>query len=52
MALKIFYTYKLIGAALLRHFFGGGGFFDKKGLLLGGLRISEKKEILRKLTVL
>ena len=33
-------------------FFGGGrGRFGKKGVMLHGLRISEKKEILRKLTV-
>ena len=31
---------------------GGRGRFEKKGVTLRGLRISEKKEILRKPTVL
>ncbi len=45
--------YKPIGATPQRHFFGeeGGAWYDK-GVTLRGLRISEKKEILRKLTVL
>jgi hypothetical protein len=30
---------------------GNGAFWKKKGVMLHGLRISEKKEILRKLTV-
>jgi hypothetical protein len=30
---------------------GNGAFWQKKGVTLRGLRISEKKEILRKLTV-
>ncbi len=45
---------KPIGAAPRWHFFGGGegGVWAKKGVTLRGLRISEKKEILRKPTVL
>jgi hypothetical protein len=44
---------KLIGATPQRHFFGGeGGAWYEKGVTLRGLRISEKKEILCKLTVL
>jgi hypothetical protein len=43
-----------IGAAPQGHFFvgGGGGVWAKKFVMLCGLRISEKKEILRKPTVL
>ncbi len=50
----IFLDHKPIGAALRGHFFvgGGGGVWAKKLLTLRGLRISEKKEILRKPTVL
>jgi hypothetical protein len=45
--------YKPIGATPQRHFFGGeGGVWYEKGVTLCGLRISEKKEILCKLTVL
>jgi hypothetical protein len=46
--------YKPIGAAPRGHFFvgGGGGVWAKKFVTLCGLRISEKKEILRKPTVL
>ncbi len=45
--------YKPIGATLQRHFFGGeGGAWYEKGVTLRGQQISEKKEILRKLTVL
>ena len=44
---------KPIGAMPQRHFLGGeGGVWAKKGVTLRGLRISEKKEILRKPTVL
>jgi hypothetical protein len=44
---------KLIEAMPQRHFFGGeGSAWYEKGVTLRGLRISEKKEILRKLTVL
>jgi hypothetical protein len=44
---------KLIGAMPQRHFFGGeGGVWYEKGVPLRGLRISKKKEILCKLTVL
>jgi hypothetical protein len=45
--------YKLIGSAPQGHFFvgGGGGVWAKKFVTLRGLRISEKKEILRKPTV-
>jgi hypothetical protein len=46
---------KPIGAAPRVHFFvggGGGGVWAKKVVMLSGLRISEKKEILRKPTVL
>ena len=44
---------KPIGAAPRCHiFWGGRGPFGKKGVTLRGLRISEKKEILRKPTVL
>ena len=36
--------YKLIGASPAGNFFGGGrGRFGKKGVMLRGLRISEKK---------
>jgi hypothetical protein len=47
-------NYKPIGAAPRGHFFcgGGGGVWAKKVVTLRGLRISEKKEILRKPTVL
>jgi hypothetical protein len=47
-----FYQYKPIGAAPGGHFFvgGGGGVWAKKFVMLRGLRISEKKEILRKPT--
>jgi hypothetical protein len=47
-------SYKPIGAAPQGHFFvvGGGGVWAKKVVTLRGLRISEKKEILRKPTVL
>jgi hypothetical protein len=46
--------YKPIGAAPRVHFLlgGGGGIWEKKAVMLRGLRISEKKEILRKPTVL
>ena len=46
--------YKPIGAAPRGHFFvgGGGGVWAKKVVTLRGLQISEKKEILRKPTVL
>jgi hypothetical protein len=46
--------YKPIGASLWVHFFvgGGGGVWAKKAVTLRGLRISEKKKILRKPTVL
>jgi hypothetical protein len=49
----LFYIYKPIGASPAGHFvWGGRGRFGKKGVIsLRGLRISEKKEILRKLTV-
>jgi hypothetical protein len=51
--LNIFISYKPIGATPQRHFFGGeGGVWYEKGVTLRRLRISEKKEILRKLTVL
>jgi hypothetical protein len=41
------------GCAAVASFFGGeGGLLTKKGVTLRGLRISEKKEILRKPTVL
>ena len=44
--------YKPIGATPQRHFFRGeGGAWYEKGVTLRGLRISEKKEILSKLTV-
>jgi hypothetical protein len=45
---------KPIGAAPGGHFFvgGGGGVWAKKFVMLRGLRISGKKEILRKPTVL
>jgi hypothetical protein len=48
-----FTTNKPIGAAPRGHFFvgGGGGVWAKKIVTLRGLRISEKKEILRKPTV-
>jgi len=48
------YIYKPIGAAPRGHFFvgGGGGVWAKKFVTLPRLRISEKKEILRKPTVL
>ena len=37
------------GCAAVAYFFGGeGGLLAKKGVTLRGLRISEKKEILRK----
>jgi hypothetical protein len=51
---KNFYLNKPIGAAPRWHFFWGGevGVWAKKGVMLRGLRISEKKEILRKPTVL
>ena len=39
------------GCAAVAFFWGGLGAFGKKGVTLRGLRISEKKEILRKLTV-
>jgi len=43
-------SYKPIGAALWGQFLGGGsGRLVYKGVKLRGLRISEKKEILRKL---
>jgi hypothetical protein len=47
------FTYKPIGAAPQGHFFvgGGGGVWAKKFVTLHGLRISEKKEILRKPTL-
>ncbi len=45
--------YKPIGATPQRHFYGGeGDAWYEKGVTLCGLRISKKKEILRKLTVL
>ncbi len=45
--------YKPIGATLQRPFFGEeGGAWYEKGVTLCGLRISEKKQIFRKLTVL
>jgi hypothetical protein len=52
--LIVFTIYKPIGAAPQGHFFvgGGGGVWAKKVVTLRGLRISEKKEILRKPTVL
>jgi hypothetical protein len=51
--LAIFGKYKPIGAMPQRHFFRGeGGVWYEKGVTLHGLRMSEKKEILRKLTVL
>ncbi len=37
--------------AVLLDLGGNGAFWQKKGVMLHGLRISEKKEILRKLTV-
>jgi hypothetical protein len=41
------------GCAAVAFFLGGeGGVWAKKGVTLRGLRISEKKEILRKPTVL
>ena len=41
------------GCAAVAFFWGGeGGVWAKKGVMLRGLRISEKKEILRKPTVL
>jgi hypothetical protein len=41
------------GCATVAFFLGGeGGVWSKKGVTLRGLRISEKKEILRKPTVL
>jgi hypothetical protein len=44
---------KPIGATPQRHFLGGeGGAWYETGVTLRGLRISKKKEILRKLTVL
>jgi hypothetical protein len=48
-----FTIYKPIGAAPQGHFFvgGGGGVWAKKFVTLRGLRISEKKEILRKPTL-
>ncbi len=49
----VFLADKPIGSMLQRHFLGGeGGAWYEKGVTLHGLRISEKKEILRKLTVL
>jgi hypothetical protein len=39
-------------AAVAYFFWGEGGLLAKKGVTLHGLRISEKKEILRKPTVL
>jgi hypothetical protein len=48
-----FFYDKPIGAMPQRQFFGGeGGAWYDKGVTLRGLQISEKKEILRKLTVL
>jgi hypothetical protein len=48
-----FNLYKPIGATPQRHFFGGEkGAWYEKGVTLRRLRISKKKEILRKLTVL
>jgi hypothetical protein len=49
-----FFCYKPIGAAPRGHIFvgGGGGVWAKQVVTLRGLRISEKKEILRKPTVL
>jgi hypothetical protein len=53
LASKLFLFNKPIGAKPQRQFFGGeGGVWYEKGVMLRGLRISEKKEILRKLTVL
>jgi hypothetical protein len=55
MQKALFKCDKPIGAAPQGHFFvgGGGGVWTKKVVTLrGGLRISEKKEILRKPTVL
>ena len=51
---KCFLSYKPIGAAPQGHFFvgGGGDVWAKKVVTLCRLRISEKKEILRKPTVL
>ena len=49
----LYMSNKPIGAAPQGHFFvGGGGVWAKKVVTLRGLRISEKKEILRKPTVL
>ncbi len=49
----IFILDKPIGATPQRHFLGGeGGAWYEKGVTLRGLRISKKKEILRKPTVL
>ena len=42
---------KPIGASPAGHFFGGGVLAKKVYVMLRGLRISEKKEILRKVTV-
>jgi hypothetical protein len=54
MSTSTLHIYKPIGAAPRWHFFvgGGGGVWAKKFVTLHGLRISEKKEILRKPTVL
>ena len=51
---RLFNIYKPIGAAPQGHFFvgGGGGVWAKKVVMLRRLWISEKKEILRKPTVL
>jgi hypothetical protein len=52
---RYFIYYKPIGAAPRGQFFWGRGewaFWYKKGVTLRGLRISEKKEILRKLILL
>jgi hypothetical protein len=48
-----FLTNKPIGASPRGSFvfFGGRGRFGKKGVMLRGLRISEKNEILHKLTI-
>ena len=49
--LKLFYATVQAdrGCAVVASFFGGeGGLLAKKGVMLRGLRISEKKEILRK----
>jgi hypothetical protein len=52
--LSFYSTYKPIGAAPRWHFFGEGErgrVVYKKDVMLCGLRISEKKEILRKPTL-